>query len=42
VRLAEEPPTGSSVTVEVEVLRVRGEENVENNSQEYLVLFSGS
>ena len=39
VRLAQEPPTGSSVTVEVEVLRVEGEENVENNAQEYLVLF---
>jgi hypothetical protein len=39
VRLAQEPPTGSAVRVEVEVLRVPGEENVENNSQEYLVLF---
>jgi len=42
VRLAQDPPTGSSVTVEVEILRVPGEENLENNSQEYLVLFSDS
>jgi hypothetical protein len=40
VPLGQTPPTGTSTTVTVEVLRVPGEENVENNSQEYTVLFT--
>jgi len=34
------PPTGTSSTVQVEVLRVGGEENVDNNAQEYTVIFT--
>jgi hypothetical protein len=35
------PPTGTSSTVSVEVLRVPGEENVDNNSRDYTVIFTG-
>jgi hypothetical protein len=40
VPLGQAPPTGTSSTVEVQVLRVPGEENVENNAQEYTVIFT--
>jgi hypothetical protein len=40
IPLGQTPPTGTSSTVEVEVLKVPGEENVENNAQEYTVLFT--
>ena len=39
IPLGQAPPTGTSTTVTVEVLRVRGEENVDNNSQDYTVIF---
>jgi hypothetical protein len=39
IPLGQAPPTGTSTTVSVEVLRVPGEENVENNSQDYTVIF---
>lgn len=38
--LGQAPPTGTSTTVSVEVLRVPGEENVDNNGQEYTVIFT--
>jgi hypothetical protein len=41
VPLGQAPPTGTSSTVTVEVLKVPGEENVENNTQTYTVLFTG-
>jgi hypothetical protein len=40
IPLNQAPPTGTSTTVSVEVLRVPGEENVDNNGQEYTVIFS--
>ncbi len=40
IPLGQTPPTGSS-TVSVEVLKVPGEENVQNNSQDYTVIFTG-
>ncbi len=40
IPLGQAPPTGTSTTVSVEVLRVPGEENVDNNAQEYTVIFS--
>jgi hypothetical protein len=40
IPLGQAPPTGTSSTVSVDVLRVPGEENVENNAQEYTVLFT--
>jgi hypothetical protein len=40
IPLGQAPPTGTSTTVSVEVLRVPGEENVDNNGQEYTVLFT--
>jgi hypothetical protein len=40
IPLGQAPPTGTSTTVTVEVLRVPGEENVENNSQDYTVIFT--
>ena len=40
VPLGQAPPTGTSTTVQVEVLRVPGEENVDNNAQEYTVIFT--
>lgn len=39
IPLGQAPPVGSA-TVNVEVLRVPGEENVANNSQDYTVIFS--
>jgi hypothetical protein len=39
IPLGQAPPTGTSTTVTVEVLRVRGETNVDNNAQDYTVLF---
>jgi hypothetical protein len=41
IPLGQNPPTGTSSTVQVEVLRVPGEENVDNNAQEYTVIFTG-
>ncbi len=41
IPLGQAPPTGTSSTVTVEVLKVPGEENVENNTQTYTVLFTG-
>jgi hypothetical protein len=40
VRLGQAPPIGVPVTVEVEVLRVPGEEKLDNNRQSYTVLFT--
>ena len=40
IPLGQAPPTGTSTTVTVEVLRVRGEANVENNTQDYTVIFT--
>jgi hypothetical protein len=40
IPLGQAPPTGTSTTVTVEVLRVRGEANVDNNAQDYTVLFT--
>jgi hypothetical protein len=40
IPLGQAPPTGTSTTVQVEVLRVPGEENVDNNAQEYTVIFT--
>jgi hypothetical protein len=39
IPLGQAPPTGSA-TVTVDVLKVPGEENVENNTQDYTVIFS--
>jgi len=40
IPLGQSPPTGTPSTVTVEVLRVPGEENVDNNSQDYTVIFT--
>jgi hypothetical protein len=40
IPLGQTPPAGSS-TVTVDVLKVPGEENVDNNSQQYTVIFTG-
>jgi hypothetical protein len=40
IPLGQAPPTGTPTTVTVEVLRVPGEQNVDNNSQDYTVIFS--
>jgi hypothetical protein len=40
IPLGQAPPTSTSSTVSVEVLRVRGEANVDNNAQDYTVIFT--
>jgi hypothetical protein len=42
IPLGQAPPIGTSTTVEVEVLKVPGETNVDNNSQQYTVIFASS
>jgi hypothetical protein len=41
VRLDRTPPTGTAVTIKVEVKAVPGEEKTDNNEQEYQALFEG-
>ena len=40
IPLAEAPPIGTAVTIEVAVARVPGEETADNNSQEYSAIFT--
>jgi hypothetical protein len=41
IPLTEPPPTGQNVAIAVEVAPVPGEENTENNSQDFIVIFTG-
>jgi len=40
IPLAQAPPIGTPVTIEVSVARVPGEEKVDNNRQSYTAIFT--
>jgi hypothetical protein len=40
--LGQKPPTGTAVTVHVEVAKVPGEQKTDNNKADYDVLFTGA